>query len=209
MNRRILIVAILLPVLAAYADRPQDEPEDSSIQQGTNSVEAWENRRMPSDEEARQKKQSREERRLLLMERELKRIGVTEDEKAKINALQKVHTQKMSANAERIAAARNKLARLMDQGAPMEVIEAAIGEITDAQAEQLRILVYNRIEMERILGKEKYDAFMKNARKQFQKHGRRGGPPLPPRPQLPPAPGQSPSDPDPSGAPTPPEKPGS
>ena len=72
----------------------------------------------------------------------------------------------------------------------MEMLEAAIQEVSVAQTEQLRILVANRIEMERILGKEKYAKFMQNARTQFQKHGRHGGPPLPPRPGLPPIPGQ-------------------
>jgi hypothetical protein len=42
--------------------------------------------------------------------------------------------------------------------------------------------------MEIILGKEKNDRFMKNARKQFHRHGRHPGPDMPPRPTSPPLP---------------------
>ena len=96
----------------------------------------------------------------------------------------------MAANAQRIKTAREKLSKLQDEGATMEVLEAAIQDVSAAQTEQLRILVINRMEMERILGKEKLAQFMQNARKQFQKHGRRGGSSLPPQPGLPPVPGQ-------------------
>ena len=125
---------------------------------------------------------------LQIMERELKRIGVTKEEKVKIKGLQKMHKKKMEANTQRIALTRETLSKLLDDGAPMDVLEMAIQEVSGAQTEQLRILVSNRIEMERILGKEKYAQFMKNARTQFKKHGRRGGPGLPPRPGVPPIP---------------------
>ena len=126
------------------------------------------------------------------MERELNRIGVTEEEKAQIIELQKKYKELMEANAQRMAMAREKLSKLQDEGAPMEVLEIAIQDVSAAQTEQLRILVRNRMEMERILGKEKYAQFMQNARTQYKKHGHRGGPPLPPRPGLPPTPGLPP-----------------
>lgn len=141
-------------------------------------------------EQVERKHAKHQQRRLQLMERELKRIGVTPEEKAQIKSLQKVHKEKMVVNTQQIAGSREKLSKLLDDGAPMDVLEAAIQDVSVAQTEQLRILVSNRIEMERILGKEKYAQFMKNARTQFHKHGRRGGPGLPPRPGQPPIPGQ-------------------
>jgi len=137
------------------------------------------------------KREQQQQRRLLLMERELKKIGVTEQEKAQITELQKNHKEKMTANTQHTARARERLSKLLDAGAPMEALEAAIQEISATQTEQLRILVRNRIEMERILGKEKNAQFMKNARKQFKKHGQRSGPGMPPRPGMPPIPGQN------------------
>lgn len=139
-------------------------------------------------------RRSGEGRRLQLMERELDRIGVTEEERTQIMALQQAYKEKMSTAAQEIEAARERLTQLLDEGAPMEMLEAAIEKVSAAQTAQLRVLVMNRIEMERILGKEKHDEFMKNARKQYHKHGRRGGPPLPPRPG-PPAPPQAPPEP--------------
>jgi len=129
-----------------------------------------------------QKREQQQQRRLQLMERELKKIGVTKQEKAQIIALQKTHKERMMANEQRTAKLRERLSALLDEGAPMEVLEAAIQEVSAAQTEQLRILVGNRIEMERILGKEKYRKFMQNARAQFKKHGRRGGAGFPPVP---------------------------
>ena len=132
-----------------------------------------------------------EGRRLQLMERELNRIGVTEEERAQITALQKSYREKMKANALRIEEARSNLTGLLDAGAPMEAIDAAILDVSAAMTDQIRLLVMNRIEMERILGKKKHDQFMENARRQYQKHGRHAGAPLPPRPAVaPPAPEQ-------------------
>ena len=41
--------------------------------------------------------------------------------------------------------------------------------IADAQTEQLKILVYNRRDMEKIIGKEKHAQLMEIARAQFHK----------------------------------------
>ncbi|HSR88440.1 MAG TPA: hypothetical protein VLL07_05760, partial [Pontiella sp.] len=79
--------------------------------------------------------------------------------------------------------ARSTLSTLQDESAPMEEIDAAIQKVADAQAEQLRLIAHNRREMEKILGKDKNERFMQNARKQFRRHGRHPGHPLPPRPE--------------------------
>jgi hypothetical protein len=200
------VLVILLPALSARSEEPQESPagwSTNEVQRQTNSVRPVQKNRIVDEDEKRQKRHAREGRRLQFMERELRNIGITDEEKARVSELQQQHKQKMSANAERIAAAREALSRLMDEGASMEALEAAIDKIAAAQAEQLRILVYNRIEMERILGKEKYELFMNNARKQFQKHGRRGGAPLPPRPGIPPVPGRPAADPAPPATPAP------
>lgn len=127
-------------------------------------------------------------RQVKLMEKALKEIGVTEEQKARIFVLQEEHMGKMKANWLRLKTARKDLSRLQQEGAPMEEIEMAIQKVVDAQAEQLRLIAYNRREMETILGKEKNDRFMKNARKQFHRHGRHPGPNMPPRPSSPPLP---------------------
>lgn len=170
----------------------------------TNRAEFGRDKRWSGSRHEKMDESAKHERRLQLMERELKRIGVTEEEKAQILALQKSYKEKMEVNTLRVTTAREKLSKLMNEGAPMDVLESTIQEISEAQADQLRTLVRNRIEMERILGKKKHDEFMKNARMQYQKHGRRGGPPLPPRPGQPPAPEQQ----EVPATPAPPEAPG-
>ncbi len=127
--------------------------------------------------------QQQQRRRLQLMEKELKKIGITQKEKTQITELQKMYREKMMANERQTEILREKLSTLLNEGAPMETLEAAIQKVSAAQTEQLRILVRNRIEMERILGKEKYRQFMNNARLQYKKHGRRGGAGLPPMPR--------------------------
>ena len=87
-------------------------------------------------------------------------------------------------------AAHAKLAWIQETDATDAEIDVAIQEIADAQTEQLKILVYNRREMENILGKEKYAQLMEIARTQFHKRGNSGGQGLPPRPGLPPIPGE-------------------
>lgn len=118
-----------------------------------------------------------------LMQKALKDIGVTEEQRTSIFTLQEEHMEKMKANWQRLNAARKELSRLQDESASLEEIDGAIQTVVDAQAEQLRLIARNRREMEEILGKEKNDMFMQNARKQFRRKGRHPGPPLPPRPR--------------------------
>ena len=122
------------------------------------------------------------------MEKALKEIGVTEEQQVRIFTLQEEHMVKMKVSWQQLKAARNDLSRVQDESAPMEEIDAAIQKVADAQAEQLKLIARNRREMEIILGKEKNDRFMKNARKQFRRHGRPSGPHMPPRPSSPPLP---------------------
>ncbi len=215
MNKESMILVISVWALSAMAQdtnevREVSQPMNNNpVEQQTNQFRPRREKKDTSGQQERmEQKHEKEQRRIQLMERELKRIGVTEEEKTQITELQKIYREKMTANAQRIAMAREKLSKLQNEGASMEVLEAAIQDVSAAQTEQLRILVGNRMEMEHILGKEKLAQFMQNARMQFQKHGRRGGSPLPPQPGLPPIPGQGKrSGEPPSVPPSPPQTP--
>jgi hypothetical protein len=129
-------------------------------------------------------KERYQEHRLQFMEKSLKKIGVTEEQKTRIVELQKTHKDKMRANMERSRIVRDKLTQLQDSNATEQELAAAIDEICAVQKEQLWILVQNRKEMEQILGKEKYALFMEKARTQFRSHGRRGGSGMSSRPEF-------------------------
>ncbi len=181
------IITVLMACIAAPMMLPAQE---------TNTVQNTEPEVKPAEpalQEQAEKKEERskefKKRHLRLMEKALKEIGVTEEQRQKIMALQEVHMDKMKANWKRMNTARRELSRLQDEGAGMEEIDAAIKEVSDAQAEQLKILCTNRKEMETILGKEKNDLLMKKAREFFRKHGRRPGAGMPPRPKPPVPPG--------------------
>lgn len=139
---------------------------------------------------ANERRDTFKKRQLKLMEKALNEIGVTKEQRQEIIVLQEAHMEKMKANGKRMNEARRELSRLQDIGASMEELDAAIIKVSDAQAEQLRILVHNRREMEKILGKEKNDLLMQKAHEYFRKHGRRPGAGMPPRPTSQPIPGQ-------------------
>ena len=124
----------------------------------------------------------RKERKYQFMDKALSEIGLSEEDRAQIHALQKAHRNKMKHTSARVSAARQQLSALQKAGASEAEFDAAIEEITTAQAEQLKILVRTRMEMEKLLGKEKYQKFMETARMQFRQHGRHGGSGMPPRP---------------------------
>lgn len=182
----VAMVSIAMPLLAQETNSPVPfRSERRSIDQ--NGEEFAQRPRWPdwnpaAGEEFR-------ENRLELMEKALERMGVTEEQRSQIVVLQQSHREKMKENMQRLNGARGNLSRLQESGAGETALDAAIHEVSEAQAEQLKILVHNRMEMERILGKEKYAQFMENARMQFRRHGRHGGPEIPPRPGLPPLPG--------------------
>jgi hypothetical protein len=135
-----------------------------------------------------ERREEHQERKYKFMEKSLTDIGVSEEDRIKIRALQDGHRAKMKANMERTNAARQKLSELQNSSVTEAELDAAIDEVTQAQGEQLKILVRNRMEMERILGKEKSAKLMESARTQFRQHGRRGGSGMPPRPGNPPLP---------------------
>ncbi len=144
-----------------------------------------------------QQRKEHQTRRLQLMDKALSKIGVTEEERIQVVKLQNKHRELMAANSQRAEKARNTLSRLQNEGASEAELDAAIDAVSAALAEQLKILVRNRMEMERILGKEKNDKLMESARVQFRKHGRYGGPGFPPRPDVPPLPTDAEASPNP------------
>ena len=140
-------------------------------------------------EQMGQKRRQHEQRKYQFMSRILTKIGVSDEDKLKISKLQSEHRRNIEVSKKRMEAAHAKLAWIQETDATDAEIDAAIQEVADAQTEQLRILVYNRREMEKILGKETYAQLMEIARTQFHKRGHGGGRGLPPRPGLPPLPG--------------------
>lgn len=178
----IVVSALAIPLMAqetnmvkqSYSERKPDEsppPENRQRQRLT-----------PEQEE------EFKARHLQFMDKALDEIGVNEEQRAQIFALQGAHMEKMKANWKRLNKARRELSELQDKGATEKELDAAIQEISDAQTEQLKILVRNRMEMERILGKEKSKQFMEKAREMFREHGRRPGAGMPQRPDMPPGP---------------------
>jgi hypothetical protein len=193
MKHQLTALIILLSAMGASADqtntfRPHQDPNTNT------------NRTAGSGKYAQQRVQ--------LMHKALKNLEITEEQQQQIVALQQKHAEKIRANAKRTDAAGKKLGELQNSGATRDEIARMIDEIGEAQKERLWILTENRMEMEQILGKEKYQAFMEQARAQYQAHGRRGGLGMPPRPDLPGVPGErenrTPHPPPPREEPAPP-----
>ena len=180
---------IILWVSAAAISGLAEETNQLQRPRRGDNRESTEKKRMRPDWTEQQRKEHLE-RRYQFMDKALTDIGVSEADKVKIRELQEIHRQKMKENMEIGITTRKKLSELQEKGATEEELDAAIQNVADTMAEQLKILVRNRMEMEKILGREKYALFMKNARKQFHKHGRSGGSGMPPRPGLPPIPGE-------------------
>ncbi len=142
-------------------------------------------RRLPERDLTPEQREKMQQRRIQLLEKSLKKIGVTEEQRVQILALQKQMKESMKESSRKVDEARKNLSEIQDAGATMAEIDVAIDAVTQAQSEQLKIMVRNRMEMERILGKEKYRLFMDDARSQYRKHGQRGGRGIPERPKLP------------------------
>jgi hypothetical protein len=172
----LITIALAIPVFAQ---------ETNEFKRGSGKKSRDRAERPELTEEQRKEHQ---ERRYQFMAKSLTDIGVSAEDKIKIRQLQDQHRKKMKANMERTEAARKKLSAVQEASADEAQIDAAIEEITQAQGEQLKILVRNRMEMEKILGKEKYTKFMETARSQFREHGRRGGSGMPARPGMSPKP---------------------
>lgn len=178
----LLFTAVAFPVLAQNTNELHQPPPGDRR-------ESVEKKRKHSEWTEQQRKEHRE-RRYQFMDKALSNIGVSDEDKVKLRKLQEIHRKKMKENSESGIDARKKLSDLQEKGATEEEMDIAIQNLADTMAEQLRILVRNRMEMEKILGKEKYVRLMENARTQFHKHGRRSGSGMPPRPGLPPIPGE-------------------
>lgn len=187
MKRYLIMVAVMalaIPLMAQETNKVQQvKPK---VKPAESTATATQPKKNGSSKPRREKFQ---ERHLRLMARALDKIGVTDEQRQQIFALQKEHLKKMRANWIRLNKARRTLSKLQDEGASEKELDAAIQEVSDAQTEQLKILVKNRMEMEKILGKEKNDRLMAMARQYFREHGRRPGRGMPPRPDLPPIPG--------------------
>ncbi len=185
MKKELLILCVVSMTLPGWT---QETNELVNPPKSERRKPAENNRKRP--ERTEQQRKELQERRYQFMEKALNDIGVSDEDKIKIRKLQEAHRQKMKENMESGIAARKNLSELQEKGATEEELDLAIEAVADTMAEQLKILVRNRMAMEKILGKEKYALFMQNARKQFHKHGRSGGSGMPPRPGLPPIPGE-------------------
>lgn len=186
MKKQLMILALSAFILPAFA---QETNEFRSRYGGERPDRSTKDRsefkkKHRREESTPEQKAEHSERRLQLMKKVLKDIGVSEEQQVQILALQQMHQKKMKAVSQKAEIARENLSKLQDTGASEAELDAAIDAISEAQSEQLKILVRNRMEMERILGKEKNGLFMENARKQFRMHGRHGGPGMPPRPGM-------------------------
>lgn len=192
MKRKLIILAVSALGVSAIAQNTNDFRRGQGERRRPEKKEGerpeWQHKQ-GRQEMTPEKKAEMQVRRLQLMEKSLKEIGVTQEQRTQIFKLQKKHQEKMKAISQQAGEAREKLSTLQDSGATEEQLDAAIDAVSDAQSAQLKILVRNRMEMERILGRQKYALFMDNARMQFRSHGRRGGSGMPPRPDLPPRPG--------------------
>jgi hypothetical protein len=181
MKKKLIFLLVSVVAVSAFAQETNDMNKRRGEGRGPGRKGPERPERTPEQRE------EDEQRKIQLMDKVLGNIGVGDEDKIKISKLQGEHRSKMKANSERTFAAREKLSRLQNSGATAAQLEAAIDQVTQAQSEQLKILVLNRMEMEQILGKEKYAKFMESARMQFRQHeGRRGNDGLPPRPGLPP-----------------------
>jgi hypothetical protein len=176
----LLIMALAFPVLAQETNEFKHHGEERGP--GRKNHDRPEFNKRPDRPESTE--EQRKERRYQFMNKALSDIGVSDEDKIKIRQLQDQHREKMKLNSERTNIARKKLSDAQEASADEAQIDAAIDEITKAQGQQLKILVRNRMEMEKILGKEKYGRFMDSARNQFRQHDRRGGAGMPPRPGM-------------------------
>jgi Spy/CpxP family protein refolding chaperone len=202
MKKRMVMIAILVPLAMPLMAQETNQVSPPQAEGQAPQTAAKENRKrqQPTEEQRWQKKQ----RELKLMEKALNEIGVTEEQRQQIITLQQTHMEKMKANWKRLNEARRKLSELEDSGASIEELDIAIEEISDAQSEQLKILVRNRKEMERILDKDKNKQLMKIAHDFFESHGRRSGGGMPERPSVPPVPTGDEVPPKPEESTTPP-----
>ncbi|MDZ8118572.1 Spy/CpxP family protein refolding chaperone [Pontiella agarivorans] len=167
-------VLLALPTLSKADEPPRGESEIRYEQR--KSGHDRDGRRGERRELTPEEREKMNERRLQIMEKTLKELGVTEEQKLQITELQNQMKEQMRAAYLDIEEKKKNLKKMEEESAPQDEIFAAIDEVTDAQAEQMKILARNRIQMERILGKDKFMQFMDKARNKWREHGgRRNG----------------------------------
>lgn len=185
-------VALSTPV---WAQKTNEVNKPKTEEYGEKPERVYKQREWTAEEKA-----AMDERRLQILEKTLKEIGVTEDQKLRIIDLQKKLKEQMRSSFHSIEAKKKHLSELEKNGATEEEIGAAIDQVCDAQADQMKILARNRMQMEQILGKDRFKLFMDSARNKWREHGRHSGSGVPPKPGFPPIP----TDSNTKTAPTPP-----
>ena len=196
MIKQLLIVSVLASFCGAHAQTNAVHQENGAPQELERSKKEREGYGKGRERDRRREmtpemKKQMDERRLQFMQKTLKDIGVTEEQKVEIAAIQAKMQAELHANTQAVGAARDHISKLQTSNATQEELFSAIDVLSAAQGEKMKILVRNQMDMKRVLGEEKYNLFMDSARLQWREHGRRGGGPgLPPRPGLPPMPGQ-------------------
>lgn len=182
MMKQMMILAATLMVLPVLSETNVQKHAEGEQRYESRKGFGRDGHRGGRREMSEEEKEKMKEHRLQMMEKTLKELGVTEEQQQQISELQNQMKEQMRAAYTDIEDKKKKLKELEDSGAPETEIFAAIDEVADAQAEQMKILARNRIQMERILGKEKFDLFMDKARHKWKEHGRRGGQGMPPLP---------------------------
>ncbi len=183
MKKYLMILTIGALALPVFAQNTNELKKTKGERYGKRTKgERGERKRKEHRDLSLEKQAEMQEYRLQLMEKTLKDIGISEEQKAQIFDIQQKMREQMKTAYREVEENRKKLSELEKAGASEVEIYAAIDEVSDAQADQMKILARSRIQMERILGKEKFQLFMESARNKWHEHGRRGGTGLPPRP---------------------------
>jgi hypothetical protein len=184
MKKTLIILATIAIAFPALAQQTNEFRRSKEDRQGDRKYREF--REMSPEQKAKM-----DERRVQLMENTLAEIGISEEQQVQIAELQANLKIQMRESSMLLDESRKNLSELEKNGAAEGEVYAAIDAVADAQAEQMKILARNRIQMERILGKDKFSQFMDCARSKWHEHGRRGGEELPPKPGMPPLPNEN------------------
>jgi superfamily II RNA helicase len=105
-------------------------------------------------------------------------LEISEHQREQVEQLQQSFSTEMSELMKASSVGRKELDQLLEKQVANEELEKNITELTQLKAKQLRLIIRNRKQMERILGKAKADEFMQIARKKYEEsRGRmRAGP---------------------------------
>lgn len=126
-----------------------------------------------ANERERKPERNQSSERVQFKQKMLDSLEISERQREQVEQLQQSFSTEMSELMKASAAGRKELDRLLETQAANEELEKNITELTQLKAKQLRLIIRNRKQMERILGKAKADEFMQIARKKFEeKRGR-------------------------------------